>query len=51
MPGEFIHAPWKAPAAVLAAAGVRLGINYPPPIVDHDFARRRFLETAKKHLG
>ena len=51
MPAKFIHAPWGAPAAVLAAAGVRLGHNYPLPIVDHDFARKRFLETAKKHLG
>jgi deoxyribodipyrimidine photo-lyase len=51
MPARFIHAPWKATAAVLAASGVRLGVNYPPPIVDHDFARKRFLDTAKKHLG
>ena len=33
----------------LAAANV--GRNYPRPIVDHAAARRRFLETAKKHLG
>jgi len=32
-------------------AGVRLGTNFPRKIVEHDFARRRFLETAKKHLG
>jgi deoxyribodipyrimidine photo-lyase len=51
MPARHIHAPWDAPAAVLAAAGVRLGVNYPRPIVDHDAARQRFLETAKKHLG
>jgi deoxyribodipyrimidine photo-lyase len=51
MPAKHIHAPWDAPAAVLASAGVRLGVNYPRPIVDHDFARKRFLETAKKHLG
>jgi len=51
MPPKYIHAPWSAPAAVLASAGVRLGDNYPRCIVDHDAARRRFLETAKKHLG
>jgi deoxyribodipyrimidine photo-lyase len=51
MPARHIHAPWDAPAAVLGAAGVRLGVNYPRPIVDHDVARKRFLETAKKHLG
>jgi deoxyribodipyrimidine photo-lyase len=51
LPAKHIHAPWKAPTAVLAAAGVRLDANYPRPIVDHDFARKRFLDTAKKHLG
>jgi deoxyribodipyrimidine photo-lyase len=50
LPDKFIHAPWKAPAPILLAAGVRLGVDYPTPIVDHDFARTRFLETAKKHL-
>jgi deoxyribodipyrimidine photo-lyase len=51
LPAKYIHAPWLAPAAVLAAAGVRLGTNYPRPIVDHVFARQRFLATAKRHLG
>jgi deoxyribodipyrimidine photo-lyase len=51
LPTRHIHAPWKAPAGVLAAANVRLGDNYPRPIIDHDFARKRFLETAKKHFG
>ena len=51
MPARYIHAPWLAPAEALAAAGVHLGQNYPRPIVDHAFARQRFLETAKRHLG
>ena len=51
MPAKYIHSPWEAPAGVLASANVRLGDNYPQRIVDHDFARRRFLDTAKKHLG
>jgi deoxyribodipyrimidine photo-lyase len=51
LPKRYIHAPWEAPAGVLADAGVRLGTNYPRPIVEHDFARRRFLETAKRHLA
>jgi deoxyribodipyrimidine photo-lyase len=51
MPAPHIHAPWLAPPEVLAAAGVRPGSNYPAPIVDHDIARRRFLDTAKRHLG
>jgi deoxyribodipyrimidine photo-lyase len=51
MPARHIHAPWNAPADVLAAARVRLDVDYPRPIVDHATARARFLETAKKHLG
>ncbi|MCB1883494.1 MAG: deoxyribodipyrimidine photo-lyase [Geminicoccaceae bacterium] len=38
-----IHAPWEAPEEALAAAGVRLGHDYPRPIVDHGRARDRAL--------
>ena len=38
------------PRAVLRAAGVRLGETYPRPIVDHRFARERFLAVAAQHL-
>ena len=34
LPDGWIHQPWEAPAAVLAAAGVRLGRDYPRPVVD-----------------
>jgi deoxyribodipyrimidine photo-lyase len=55
LPARFIHAPWEAPPAALAAAGVKLGAdpdsNYPLPIVEHAAARQRFLDTAKAHLG
>ncbi|MBS0209969.1 MAG: deoxyribodipyrimidine photo-lyase [Planctomycetes bacterium] len=44
LPTEHIHAPWEAPADVLAAAGVRLGQDYPRPLVDHALARTRALE-------
>jgi deoxyribodipyrimidine photo-lyase len=50
LPAKYIHAPWLAPPAVLAAAGVLPGANYPKPIVDHVFARQRFLDAAKRHL-
>lgn len=39
LPNRHLHAPWSAPAGVLAAAGVRLGANYPRPVVDHGEAR------------
>jgi deoxyribodipyrimidine photo-lyase len=45
LPARFIHRPWAAPAAVLAEAGVKIGDNWPAPIIDHDFARRRALEA------
>lgn len=44
-PGAFIHEPWKAPKAL------RARLDYPGPIVDHGFARARFLAVAKAHLG
>jgi deoxyribodipyrimidine photo-lyase len=43
-----IHAPWEAPDAVLATASVRLGKNYPRPIVDHATARAAALAAFKQ---
>jgi deoxyribodipyrimidine photo-lyase len=40
---RWIHAPWEAPPAELAAAGVTLDVDYPRPIVEHAFARHRAL--------
>lgn len=47
LPARWIHAPWNAPAAVLAEAKISLGETYPRPIVDHDFARKRALAVYK----
>jgi deoxyribodipyrimidine photo-lyase len=41
--GAAVHAPWLAKQAVLDQAGVVLGQDYPPPVVDHDAARERTL--------
>ncbi len=35
---RYLHAPWQAPPEALSAAGVRLGRDYPRPIVDHGAA-------------
>jgi deoxyribodipyrimidine photo-lyase len=43
LPDKLIHAPWLARPADLAAAGVRLGRDYPHPVVLHDEARARTL--------
>lgn len=50
LPDDLIHAPWEAPPALLAAAGVRLGETYPAPMVDHARARDRAL-AAYKAMG
>jgi len=47
LPERWLHAPWTAPTAVLAEAGVRLGQTYPYPIIDHSQARRRALAALK----
>jgi len=43
LPVEYVHHPWTAPAEILAAAFVRLGETYPPPMVDHASARKAAL--------
>ena len=48
LPSLYIHAPWLAPKSVLAEAGVRLGENYPRPILDHAEARARALMAFRK---
>lgn len=42
---EYIHKPYKAPPLVLHAAGIELGKDYPQPVIDHGFARKRALEA------
>lgn len=45
LPDDWLHQPDKAPAQVLARAGVELGRNYPAPIVSHAIAREVALEA------
>ena len=42
---RFIHAPWQAPPAECAAAGIALDQTYPAPIVDHARAREAALDA------
>ena len=44
LPTKALHAPWLARPLELQEAGIRLGSNYPLPVVDHDVARKRTLE-------
>ena len=50
LPARYIHQPWLAPPDVLCQAEIQLGNDYPEPIIDHAFARNRFLSAAKAHL-
>ena len=45
---EDIHAPWEASPHALDTAKVRLGKNYPHPIVDHVTARNEALAAFKQ---
>ena len=51
LPDKWLHAPWTAPEDVLRRAAVRLGHDYPKPIVDHDAARARALDALKAVSG
>lgn len=53
LPARLIHKPWEAPSLELARAGIRLGVDYPKPMVDHAAARERALrafEHTRKEL-
>ncbi len=47
LPVNFIHQPWQAPPPVLEAANLRLGVDYPHPIVDLKDSRERALSAFK----
>jgi deoxyribodipyrimidine photo-lyase len=51
LPADHIHAPWHAPDAVLAGAGVTLGSTYPYPTVDLAAGRARALAAHRSLRG
>ena len=50
LPDAALHAPWLAAPALLERASVRLGVDYPWPLVDHaqqrELTLRRYAEAA-----
>ena len=45
LPIKYLYSPWEAPTAVLEQANVRLGENYPQPIVDLKESREKALSA------
>lgn len=48
IPTRYIHDPWAAPEGILETANVRLGRDYPKPIVDHAEARLRAIAVYER---
>jgi len=48
---KWLHRPWEASATELSRAGVKLGRDYPVPVVDHALARDRAMEAYKSTRG
>lgn len=48
LPDRHIHAPWLMSDADSRACGVRIGRDYPPPILDHASARVKALARHRK---
>lgn len=48
VPDRYIHAPWTMPENAQERYGMVIGRDYPPPIVDHDRARKGTLELFAK---
>jgi len=51
VPVRYVHAPWEMPPLVQVEAGCLIGRDYPEPIVEHAFARRRAIEVYGAVLG
>lgn len=48
LPDSQIHTPWRVRPLDLADAGIRLGRDYPEPVVDHGAARERALAAFRE---
>ena len=48
LPAEYVHEPSKAPQSILRKAGVKLGVNYPRPMVNHQEAVKEALKGFEK---
>jgi deoxyribodipyrimidine photo-lyase len=51
LPRSWVHRPWQAPAGVLAAAGVKIGEDFPGPVVDLEAGREEALAAYRALVG
>jgi deoxyribodipyrimidine photo-lyase len=51
LPKKYIHKPWEAPSQILREANIRLGEDYPQPIVDLKETRVRALDAFNQIKG
>jgi deoxyribodipyrimidine photo-lyase len=49
VPTDYIHHPWDLPETVADRCGVRVGRDYPAPLVVHSEARQRALRWFDEH--
>jgi deoxyribodipyrimidine photo-lyase len=51
LPKDNLYKPWETPDDIQQETGVIIGKDYPEPIVDHQIARERTLETFAQARG
>lgn len=51
VPTAYVHRPWTMPAHEQAKARCVIGPDYPPPLVDHAWARERVLAAYREATG
>lgn len=51
LPDKYIHKPWETPENILRGAGIRLGVDYPRPVMDHAKGRARALSAYAEMRG
>jgi deoxyribodipyrimidine photo-lyase len=48
MPTKYIHTPWEAPDGIQDHLGIKIGEDYPQPIIEHKAGRERALAALDK---
>jgi len=48
VPSKYIYSPWEAPPSILENAGVRLGRDYPHPLVEHKIISKENMARMKR---